>query len=216
MSFLQKKYAPHWVKSLILLFFISSHSIAASDPIVGEKKALVCSACHGSKGISINPEWPHLAGQHAIYFIKQLRDFKQGARQGTVMGPLVANLTEEDMRDIAAYYAQLPDLPTSTTPGKSLSRGEVLYRQGELQHHITACITCHGPDGKGNAEAGFPLLRGQSMLYTIQQLQSFKSGQRKNDLNGIMHDISSHLNNEDIQALATYIAEMDVKHAPCH
>ncbi len=216
MSCLRKKTTPLWVHCLILLFVVSNQSIASGDAAIGEKKSLVCSACHGSNGMSINPEWPHLAGQNAVYFIKQLRDFKQGRRQSAVMGPLVANLTEEDMADIAAYYAQLADLPVPQTSHESASRGEVLYRKGETQHHITACITCHGPDGKGNSEAGFPLLRGQSKLYTVQQLLAFKSGQRKNDLNGIMHDISSHLNDEDIEVLATYMTEMNEKNASCH
>ena len=188
-----------------LYIYTASNIYAANDPIAGKNKSLICSACHGTAGISVNQQWPNLAGQHASYLIKELRDFKQGdLRSAPTMSPMTANLSEQDMADIAEYYSkQLPN--NGKTPNEYLIRGEELYRKGDSNKHITACIACHGPDGHGNAEAGFPNLSGQQPLYTIQQLKAFKSGLRHNDMSSIMHNISDHMNNEDMTAVAYYL-----------
>lgn len=172
----------------------------------GEEKSVTCVACHGQKGISNNPEWPSLAGQHAAYLVKQLQDFKQAStRSAAVMTPIVANLSEQDMADLAVYYSRLP-LPSGTTPKQYLALGEQLYRGGDFNKHITACIACHGPRGTGNAQAGFPVLSGQQAPYTVQQMQAFKDHTRRNDLNAIMQDISARMSADDMQAVANYVA----------
>jgi cytochrome c553 len=168
-------------------------------------KAMVCSACHGQSGNSPNPEWPNLAGQHPKYFIKQLRDMKdKSLRDAPTMSALVATLSDQDMDDLAAYYAKMP-LAQGSTPQEYLQRGEQLYRGGDFTKRITACIACHGPKGTGNAQAGFPVLSGQHAAYTLLQLLAFKDGKRKNDLNHIMQDISSRMSREDMEAVAHYI-----------
>lgn len=172
----------------------------------GLEKSSTCVACHGPKGISTNPEWPSLAGQHASYLLKQLRDIKQGhGRDAPVMIAMVANLSEQDMADLAVYYAAQP-LPKGVVPKKFLKLGEQLYRGGDYSQHITACIACHGPKGTGNAQAGFPVLSGQNAAYTVLQLQQFKDKKRSNDLNSIMRDISARMNKEDMEAVANYVA----------
>lgn len=178
---------------------------ATGNPQAGQEKSTVCAACHGPTGISTNPIWPNLAGQYADYLYKQLVDFKGKKRQSAVMTPLVANLSEQDMEDLAAFYAAQP-LPEGKTPRKYLKRGQELYRGGDFNQHITACIACHGPKGTGNAQAGFPALSGQHAAYTVQQLQLFKDNKRSNDLNSIMHDISGRMTQEDMEAVAHYIA----------
>lgn len=196
----------NYLISLLLYTALTAH--AAGDPKAGADKSLVCSACHGAQGISTNPEWPHLAGQHAAYLIKELHDFKQGKTRATpIMGPMVAHLTDQDIDDLAAYYSQKPRA-LGKTPETYLARGAALYRNGDISKHITACIACHGPDGRGNAQAGFPLLCGQSPAYTVQQLHAFKSGARSNDMSSIMHDISSHMSDEDMEAVAHYLTGM--------
>ena len=172
----------------------------------GREKSMVCAACHGATGISINPVWPSLAGQHAPYLIKELRDFKlKKGRDDPTMTPMSINLSEQDMADLAIFYAKQP-LPTGSTPQKYLTRGEQLYRGGDFNKHITACIACHGPKGTGNAQAGFPVLCGQHAAYTILQLQAFKVNKRSNDLNSIMRDISARMDTDDMEAVAHYIA----------
>lgn len=172
----------------------------------GQEKSTVCTACHGPAGVSINPLWPSLAGQHSRYLIKQLLNFKQKkGREDPAMTPMAVNLSEQDMDDLAVFYSSQP-LPKGSTPKKYLTRGEQLYRGGDFSKHITACIACHGPRGTGNAQAGFPVLSGQHAAYTVQQLQAFKINTRSNDLNSIMRDISARMSTADMEAVANYIA----------
>ena len=190
----------------ILVICLSSGLNAAGIYNAGKEKSIVCAACHGQEGLSINPLWPNLAGQHAGYLVKQLNDFKNNiTRSAPTMLPMVANLNEQDMEDLALFYESLPT-HSGVTPKKYLNRGEQLYRGGDFSKHITACIACHGPKGTGNSEAGFPNLSGQNAQYTILQLQNFKDGLRKNDINSIMRDISSRMSKEDMEAVANYIA----------
>ncbi len=194
-------------KMALVIFFLSTFvAYAATNMPLGQEKTMTCAACHGPKGISVNPEWPSLAGQHVGYLAKQLHDFKLHVnREAATMTPMVASLSPKDMEDIALFYASLP-LPENTTPKKYLARGEQLYRGGDFNKHITACIACHGPKGTGNAEAGFPALSGQHATYTHQQLQLFKDNKRKNDLNGIMRDISKRMDADDMEAVAQYVS----------
>lgn len=189
-----------------LLFVVTTKVLASNAIILGKEKASTCVACHGQAGVSVNPQWPNLAGQHAPYLLKQLEDYKKGeSRKNAVMAPIVAALSTKDMAELAEFYASLP-VPESATPKAYLKRGEALYRGGDFKKHITACIACHGPRGLGNAEANFPVLSGQQPLYTLQQLQAFKSKQRRNDLNNIMQDISARMSEDDMKAVAYYTA----------
>jgi cytochrome c553 len=187
------------MKKLVFIFLLYTSTILAED------KTIVCSACHGPKGVSNNPAWPNLAGQNTTYLAKQLTDMKTGAhRDPSTMAGIVASLSQQDIDDLAAYYAKMPTAEGSTPP-KFVKRGEQLYRGGDISKHITACIACHGPKGTGNAQAGFPLIAGQHAMYTMMQLNAFKKGTRTNDLNHIMQDISNKMSEEDIEAVAHYI-----------
>lgn len=193
----------------IMVFIVAlSTSIAihaANNANKMPEKAALCSACHGPNGNSTNPVWPNIAGQHSSYLDKQLHDYKQGTtRKDPTMAAIVANLSDMDMSELARYYSTQP-IMESSVPEKYLKRGEQLYRGGDFDKHITACIACHGPRGTGNAEAGFPLLSGQHAPYTILQLEAFKNKTRQNDLNAIMRDISSKMDPEDMKAVAWYI-----------
>jgi cytochrome c553 len=191
--------------SALILLALSSHALAKGNSEAGQSKAAMCAACHGPTGVSSNPLWPTIAGQHARYLVKQLQDFKDNkTRTAPTMNAIVASLTTQDMDDLAAFYAQQPR-PEGRTAQKYLKRGQSLYRGGDFTQHITACIACHGPKGTGNAEAGFPLLSGQQAEYTVTQLQAFKDKQRRNDLNGIMQDISARMSKEDMEAVAHYL-----------
>jgi len=193
---------------IALLCCISSALYAAGSVQAGQAKAIVCSACHGPAGISHVPMWPSLAGLHAVYLAKQLHDYQQDlTRHAAVMLPFVANLNEQDQLDLAAYFASLPP-PAPIAAQVHFSRGQQLYRQGDSSKHITACIACHGPNGAGNEEAGFPHLQGQQIEYTCLQLQAFKDKTRSNDLNAIMRTISAHMDEEDMIAVAEYLAAM--------
>lgn len=191
--------------ALMLVLCCTLHVVHAADYQAGEEKSALCVACHGPKGISSNPEWPSLAGQHRDYLAKQLLDFKEGTRPSESMAPIVATLNDADIENLAAYYASQP-LPEGVTPKKYLKRGEQLYRGGDLQKHITACIACHGPRGLGNAQAMFPVLSGQQATYTINELEQFKQNTRRNDLHAIMRDISKRMDKDDMEAIAHYVS----------
>lgn len=194
-------------RTISLIFMLCSFTVNASVNAADmEKKTATCIACHGPKGISPNAEWPHLAGQHQQYLVKQLKNMKEGhERESPMMASIINQLTLEDIEALSTYYSQLP-LAKGVTAKKFLKRGELIYRGGDFEKHITACIACHGPDGKGNEEAGFPVLSGQQVDYIVQQLKLFKEKKRKNDLNGIMRDISVRMDDDDMQAVAHYIA----------
>jgi cytochrome c553 len=194
-----KKFVLFFILSTPLTLFAEEKGSSAPD------QAIVCTGCHGQLGNSTNPEWPNIAAQHPKYFIKQLQDMKDPSlRTAPTMSALAATLSNQDMDDLAAYYAKMP-LAQGSTPERFLKRGEQIYRGGDFAKKITACIACHGPKGTGNAQAGFPVLSGQHAAYTVMQLNAFKDGQRKNDLNHIMHDISSRMSQEDMEAVAHYI-----------
>lgn len=195
------------MKCVLLALILGIHGVAFAEQTAPapEHKAALCAACHGANGISNNPAWPHLAGQHAKYLSKQLRDMQQGQNiEAPTMKSIVASLTEKDIEDLSQYYAKMPQAQGST-PQQLLKRGEQLYRGGDFSKHITACIACHGPKGTGNAQAGFPLLSGQQAAYTLKQLMAFKEGKRRNDLQHIMQGISANMSQDDMEAVSHYL-----------
>lgn len=195
------------MKKFVLIFVLCAPILlyAQEESDSGANKTLLCAACHGQQGNSTNSQWPNIAGQHPKYFIKQLKDMKEGSlRPALIMGGVVATLSDQDMDDLAAYYAKMSPAQGST-PERFLKRGAQIYREGDFAKRITACIACHGPKGTGNDQAGFPVLSGQHAAYTVVQLTAFKENIRKNDLNHIMRDISSRMNLEDMEAVAHYI-----------
>jgi cytochrome c553 len=199
---------------LLLAFFLTvvGPVAAEGDPEAGKAKAIACAACHGNDGNSAIAMNPKIAGQHAGYLVKQLQEFKLASQTGgkegrnnAVMNGFAAGLSDQDMKDIAAYFSE-QTLKLGETPEDVIERGEALYRGGDAEKGITACIACHGPDGKGMNLAGFPVIGGQHAQYTETQLKMFRSGDRNNDLNGMMRDIAAKLSDEDITILSKYLA----------
>lgn len=181
------------------------------DALAGEKKATICAACHGPGGVSVNPEWPKHAGQHAEYILKQLQEFKAGykdpataLRYNAIMSAQASILSDQDMRDLSAYYASKP-INQGVADEALAKRGAEIYRGGDLARNIPACSACHGPTGTGNGPAKFPSLAGQHAVYTAIQLNNFKTGIRKNDIGRIMRDIAERLSEDEIKAVSSYI-----------
>lgn len=189
----------------ILLLIAASPAGAAGDPEAGAAKAATCAACHGADGNSVNPQWPSLAGQHAGYLADTLRAFKEGKRSDVLMNAQVMALSDEDIEDLAAYYAQQVAV-TRTADPELAAAGERLYRGGDKKSDIAACIACHGPAGRGNAPAGYPAVYGQHAAYTAKQLLDYQNGNRSSDGNTqIMRNVSSRLSQDQINAVAAYI-----------
>ena len=187
-------------------FNVLAGDVLAGDPAAGESKAALCTSCHGPAGNSVNPAWPKLAGQHAAYTAKQVRDFMEGAtRNDALMAPMIASLSDQDIEDIAAYYALQPS--TGGFVSEELhALGERIYRGGNMESGVPACIACHGPRGAGNGPAGFPRLAGQHAVYTAKQLEDWRIGARANDPNDMMADAARYLTPTEAKAVSEYIA----------
>jgi len=191
-----------WIGCVLACTF-SAAVASAGDAALGAQKAAVCGACHGMTGSSVNPEWPSLAGQHESYTVAQLKQFKEGARVNPLMTPMAAMLSEADMEDLGAHFAQQAPTGLEADPS-NWKVGERLYRGGDAAKGIPACIACHGPEGKGNAPAGYPALRAQHAVYAYNQLLAFADGRRKAAGNDIMQVIADKLTDEEMRALASY------------
>ncbi len=201
------------VKTRIALFIgaclLAGQAAAATpvlvgDPQAGQAKTVVCGACHGTDGNSAVPTFPKLAGQGEKYLLKQMHDVKSGARVIAVMAGLLDPLSEQDLADIAAYYAS-----QATTPGAAkeelVALGESIYRAGIRERGIAACVACHSPRGLGNAPAKFPRLSGQHAEYVASSLRAWRSEERKNDGDTrIMRDVAAHLTDKELDAVASY------------
>ncbi|WP_089727594.1 c-type cytochrome [Candidatus Thiosymbion oneisti] len=177
---------------------------AAGDATAGKAKVAACTACHGPNGNALVPTWPKLAGQHAQYIYKQLMDFKSGARANAQMGPQMIPLSEQDFRDIAAYYSTQQQTPGTTDPAAA-ELGERIYRGGNPATGVTACTGCHGPAGAGLGAAKFPRVAGQHAQYLDSTLKGFRTGARANDPNGMMRDVASRMSDEEIAAVSQFI-----------
>ena len=190
----------------VLLCTAVSFNVLAGDPVAGEAKAVLCTSCHGPAGNSVNPEWPKLAGQHARYTAKQIHDFRAGAtRSDALMAPMIAALSAQDIEDIAAYYSVQPS--TGGFASEELhALGERVYRGGNMESGVPACIACHGPRGAGNGPAGFPRLAGQHATYTAKQLEDWRIGNRANDPSEMMTDAVRYLTPGEAKAVSAYIA----------
>lgn len=195
-----------WIAVMALVPVLAAPAALADtgDPEAGAQKAVVCGACHGMNGNSVNPEWPNLAGQHASYIAAQLELFKQGVRNNVIMAPNAMILGEQDMADLGAYFARQPLQGLEADPSL-VARGEQLYRGGDATRDLPACIACHGPQGEGNAPAQYPALRAQHSLYTYTQLKAYASGERKAAGNEIMQFVAAKLSDEDMRSVASYL-----------
>ena len=194
----------------VLCLVLASQGFAAGDLAAGRTKVQTCAVCHGPDGNSINPEWPSLAGQGAPYILEQLQRFKSGARQHALMTPQAAALLEQDMLDVAAFYAaQIARVGMAQADEDLLKHGELIYRAGIYDREVPACMGCHGPDGSGNPPAKFPRLAGQQAAYTVLQLTSFRDGAEPYKTytrqNQMMNTIAGKLTDRDIEAVAQYL-----------
>ena len=185
------------------------------DATRGAAKAAVCAACHGLDGNAADPQYPKLAGQQERYIARQLALFKTGERENAIMMGFAAPLTPQDMRDLGAHYAtQVPvpgiadETPVAEAGGVPFYQlGERLFRGGDIDRGIPACLACHGPAGKGNPGPAYPLLSGQHARYTADMLTRYRDGAvyGEGPQAGIMAEVARYLTDPEIQALATYI-----------
>jgi cytochrome c553 len=186
--------------ALLALLALLPVCATAQDAAAGKEKAAVCGACHGADGNSTIPQYPILAGQTARYLYLQLKDFKEGRRKDPLMSPMAANLSKKDMLDLAAYFAA--QKPTSQN-----SRGDASKAaRGKQVADAALCTMCHLGGFSGQNE--IPRNAGQHYEYLVKQLKDFKVKNRTNDA-GNMTAVMRTISDEDIEALAAYIASLN-------
>mgnify|MGYP006157166131 FL=1 len=194
----------------LIIVFSSVTAIAETklspSELVSTKKIInnLCIACHAIDGNSSVPANPKLAGQHAAYITKQLKNFKMGLRENAVMAGMVANLTEEDMKNLGYYFSEQNILLSSAKKNGVGSIGENIFRAGIKNKGVAACASCHGPSGHGIPDK-YPRLNAQHSEYTLAQLNAFRLELRKNDPAEVMRTIAQKLTEQEMQSVADYI-----------
>lgn len=197
------------VLTMLAALMVAPMVQAAGNPQAGKAQATACAACHGADGASpIAPSYPWLAGQNEQYLLRQLKMIQSNERQIALMTGQLTGKSEQDLADLAAYYASLPDkvVPTEASD-ETLELASGIYRGGILAKGVAACTSCHAPSGNGNVLAGFPAIGGQPTEYTIAQLTAYREGQRATDegFGGMMRGVASRLTDTEIKALAEYL-----------
>ncbi|MCC6915975.1 c-type cytochrome [Nitrosomonas sp.] len=193
--------------------FVSAETPAAGDVEKGKEIAAgICAGCHNVDGNSTIPLYPILAGQYPGYIAKQLHDFKAAEgeaakRDNQIMAPMAANLSEEDITNVAAFYSQQKPQSGTVSDESLVEAGKKLYQGGNLENSIPACSSCHSPNGQG-IPPHYPRIDGQYPAYTLSQLQAFRQGVRKNDTNSTMQTVVSRMSEQEMKAVSEYIATL--------
>jgi cytochrome c553 len=200
MSFLLRALA----SSLALFSF---HAFAQGDATAGQAKSAICSACHSADGNSVVPNWPKLAGQHEQYLNRQINLIKSGARPVPEMMGITPGLSEQDILDLSAFFNSQKNSGGIADESKVVL-GERIYRAGNADSGVPACMACHGPAGEGNPLSGYPVLAGQHAMYTASMLTRFRQGEHWGEADApsiIMNGAAAELSNAEIEAVASYI-----------
>ena len=190
---------------LFLLITSSMLSAQGGDPNAGQVKSATCAACHGADGNSMMGAWPSIAGQHESYLQTQITAIRDGERLAPLMVAFASNLTDQDISDLSAYYANQAMTPKSASP-ESIELGQLIYLSGDIDRGLPACTACHGPDGRGNPLAGYPSLAGQHAQYTALSLNAYANGTRQTIGSvEVMRDIATLLTQEEVDAVSNYV-----------
>jgi len=191
----------------ILLAFVSLQGFAEGDASAGQAKSAICAACHGADGNSMVPNWPKLAGQHEQYLVRQVSLIQSGARPVPEMMGIVPGLSAQDIADLAAFFASQTKAG-GVADEAQLVLGERIFRAGNAESGVPACMACHGPAGEGNPLAGYPALAGQHATYTGNMLTRFRKGENwgQDDASSqVMNGVAAELTDEEIAAVSSYI-----------
>lgn len=194
---------------VVVLLAMAGTVQAGGDAAAGEAQAAPCAACHGADGATgLDPTYPNLAGQNEKYLLNQLKMIQTDERAIALMTGQLTGKSEQDLADLAAYYASLP-AKTSQASGtdEAIAQGESIYRAGIAAKGVAACAACHSPAGVGNAQAGFPRINGQPAAYTIAQLTAYREKTRATDeaMGGMMRGVAEGLTDTEIALVADYI-----------
>jgi cytochrome c553 len=191
--------------SLLVLF--SLQAVAGGDASAGQAKSAICAACHGADGNSAVPMWPKLAGQHEPYLVRHIALIKSGARQVPEMMGITPGLSDQDISDLAAYFSS-QSIAGGVADPALVPLGERIFRAGNADSGVPACMSCHGPAGEGNPLSGYPALAGQHSVYSAKMLTQYRAGENWGDddaMSQVMNGAASALTDEEIAAVASFI-----------
>lgn len=190
-----------------LLACAGPQAFAQGDAAAGQAKSAICAACHAVDGNSVVPNWPKIAGQHASYLERQVRLIKAGDRVVPEMIGIVPGLSDQDIADLAAYFAS-QQRSGGVADESLVELGERIYRAGNAETGVPACMACHGPAGEGNPLSGYPAVAGQHSVYTAKMLTQFRSGQTWGEgdaSSAVMAGVAAELTDAEIEAVASYV-----------
>ncbi len=176
------------------------------DPLAGKAKSALCQGCHGDLGLSLDDLIPHLGGQSAEYIAKQIRNYQSGVRKNQIMNAMAMTINDDDLFDIAAYFASQEKMHGSGWGDNPVAKN--LFIKGDATRNIRPCMACHGVEGKGKAPdiATYPVIGGQRKAYLRAQLINWRKGKRTNSRGGVMNTIAKSLTDPEIEALTNYIS----------
>ena len=198
-----------WLSVILASLLGTSQAYAQGDAAAGKEQAVACAACHGQDGATgLDGTYPNLAGQNEKYLVAQLKLIQSGDRPIPLMAGQLDGKSEQNLADLAAYYASLPaKVGQASGDDEALAQAQQIYRGGIARKDVAACSACHNPRGIGNADAGFPRISGQPVEYTIAQLTAYREAERTSDeaFGSMMRDIAHGLTDGEIAALADYL-----------
>jgi len=197
-----------WQTAVVVLLhglLLSSGSALAQAVPLAERLQL-CSGCHSPDGNSVIPENPSLSGLDPEYIVRQLQDFKSGSRKSVVMSGIIPMVDEKEFHALAEFFSKQKPNPVGKSDSKLAAQGKEIYDEGIVGSAVPACSGCHNEDGSGTEK--YPRIAGQHAAYVIQQLLSFKAGERANDVKAVMRVVAKRMNEKEIRAVAEYIVAL--------
>ncbi len=197
-----------WLVGVAFLLpgMLFSPVIARAQAVPLAERLQLCGGCHNPDGNSVIPENPNLSGLDAEYMVQQLRDFKSGTRKSPVMGSIIPLVDEKEFETLAAFFHKQKPKPGGAVDAKLAAQGKEIYDEGIVGSAVPACSGCHNEDGSGTEK--YPRIAGQHSAYVIQQLLSFKSGERANDVKAVMRAVAKRMNEKEIRAVAEYVVTL--------
>ena len=192
----------------LIAFACLALSAVIAAPVQADAEAIaneMCAGCHGADGNSMVPGFPKLAGQQKVYLLRELKDYRSGKRVSEIMAPLVSTLSDQDVADLADYYAKQKPAPGVAGNPALLSVGKNLYLKGNSNTDVPSCDSCHEEDGSGSGK--FPRVAGQHVDYALDQFRLYATGKRTNG-SRVMQAVANRMSEEETRAVAEYMASM--------
>lgn len=198
------------IAGVVLGVGLTAMAHGAGDPEAGEANAAACAGCHGQGGAQpVMAAYPKLSGLGEKYIYQQLKLIKSNDRQVAEMTGQLDNKSDQDLQDLAAYFAD-QDITVAQADPDLVDEGQALYRGGNMASGVPACAGCHSPRGMGNEPAGYPRLSGQNAEYIEKQLKAYRGGEREGGQNAsIMMDVAAKLTDAEIKAVANYVSGLN-------